>query len=95
MTQSGLLHDADSTAPAPGANRSVIVSAPADTDDTASGDLARCGWCGGTQFRFISEESGRVYCPCGGVYNPVTGCWAPGRPERRQRPPAPLPVTAA
>jgi ParB family transcriptional regulator, chromosome partitioning protein len=82
----GLLPDEDSAAHAADPDRSTSISATVDTADAASVDLTRCGWCGGTQFRFISEESGRVYCPCGSIYRPSTGRWDPGDRDKRQRP---------
>ena len=83
-------HDEDAAEAVADAARPINISAPADTDDTASVELTRCGWCGGMQFIPTPKESGRMYCACGSVYNPLTGGWAPGRQERRQRPPAPL-----
>jgi hypothetical protein len=87
--------DEEAVEPAADATHSSGVSVHADRADSVSVELARCGWCGGTQFFPTPRQSGRMYCECGSVYNPSTGHWAPGRPERRHSPPAPLPVTAA
>jgi transposase-like protein len=88
-----LRHDEDAVKPDADAARPLGASAPADVADSASVDLTRCGSCGGTQFIPTPKESGRIYCECRSVYNPLTGHWAPGQQDKRQRPPAPLPAT--
>jgi hypothetical protein len=88
-------HDEEAIEPAADAARPIGASDPADVADSASVDLTRCGWCGGTQFIPTPRESGRIYCECGSVYNPLTARWTPGQQDKRQSPPAPLPVTAA
>jgi hypothetical protein len=86
-------HDEDAVEPAADAARPIGVSAPADHGDSASVDLTRCGWCGGTQFLTMSKELGHIFCECGSVYNPLAGHWAPGRQDKRQSPLAPVSAT--
>jgi hypothetical protein len=88
-------HDEDAVEPDADAVRPLGASAPADIADSASVDLTRCGWCGGTQFLAMSKELGHIFCECRSVYNPSTGHWSPGIQAKRHTSPAPVPATPA
>jgi ParB-like chromosome segregation protein Spo0J len=88
-------HDEDAVEPDADAARPLGASAPADNADSASVDLTRCGWCGGTQFLAMSKELGHIFCECRSVYSPRHRRWSPGVESMRQSPPASIPVTPA
>jgi hypothetical protein len=87
------LHEKDADEPAADAARPSGVSPPADTADPVSVELIRCGWCGGTQFSYVSQESGQIYCTCGSIYRPLTGRWDPGDRDKQQSPLVSMPAT--
>jgi hypothetical protein len=86
-------HDEDAAEPVTDAGRPIEALVPADHVDSVSVERTRCGWCGGTQFSFMSKESGQIYCTCGSIYRPSSGQWEPGDRNKRQSPPVSVAAT--
>lgn len=84
----------------PGSATVADPVAPCSPDVPPTGDGAvptpqdnRCGSCGSSSLWPADTGSGRIHCnACRAVYNPSTGLWAPGQPDKRQRPPASVPA---
>ena len=85
-------HDEEAVRPAADAARPIGASDHADNAGSASVELTRCGWCGGTQFLAISKELGDILCECRSVYNPRHRCWSPDVEAMRQSPQASMPA---